>query len=538
MALSRPYAVLVLAALGGLTQAAKAQQKGKGCSIDENKPSTFGKANVTMQLARGQKESQRPAALQGAIKALTSPEALSESNQAGRNLILGKALITYLSLPAQPTVVKRGAVGYASAPDQTIDLLAAADSALSFAEKVDSACVSETRVWRQQAPWQTLINAAVEQFNGDHPDSAVALANRSLVIFRGSPFAYTILGAVAQNRKDMPNAIAYRKKVVELSGSDTTYAQQRHQALLQLGTVNTDLADAATGDQKKVYAREAAKSLQALLAEAPSDPNAAYARTTLARALAIAGDTAAMRASYAAQLASPDKYEEGELLTAAVSAARADQAKDAAELFNAVLKRNPNSRDALYNAAASYNAMGTSTDSAARFEAILPLARKLVTLEPNSAEDYRLFAYAYQGLAKATRMMLPKPAGKGAPTAKAGAKKKGAAKAGSDTLVRLLRQQNDSLVKYFDISEKLTPVIRIQEFTRVPGKNVLAGTLENRGDGPKTFTINVEFLDRSGAVIGTKDASVGPVAAKGTAKFSVQSDAKDAAAAYRYKKIS
>ena len=47
----------------------------------------------------------------------------------------------------------------------------------------------------------------------------------------------------------------------------------------------------------------------------------------------------------------------------------------------------------------------------------------------------------------------------------------------------------------------------ITEFSRSDKETTLGGTIENRGPAPKTYNLSVEFLDKSGAVVGSQKAA-------------------------------
>jgi hypothetical protein len=76
----------------------------------------------------------------------------------------------------------------------------------------------------------------------------------------------------------------------------------------------------------------------------------------------------------------------------------------------------------------------------------------------------------------------------------------------------------------------------VTEFTRRPDQTMIGGTIENRGTTPKTYTVNVEFLDKTGTVVSTETATVGPVAPKKSSAFKITS-AKGGVYGYRYKPI-
>jgi tetratricopeptide (TPR) repeat protein len=219
----------------------------------------------------------------------------------------------------------------------------------------------------------------------------------------------------------------------------------------------------------------------------------------LSRALLIAGDTAGFRNAYRDQIENPNKYDYRDILASAVAAARSQQWQDASQLFENVTKLNPYNRDALYNLAVSYHELG-------QYEKMLPYLQRLVAVDPGNADNWLLIARAYNGL------------GKAAQKAKNTAQHKA---------------YNDSTVKYYERSEKLPVNVTFSEFTTGETKTTLAGSVENRSDAQKSYTIKFEFLDKSGNVVATKEATVGPVAPKGRGQFRVTVDAPNIAA-FRY----
>ena len=76
----------------------------------------------------------------------------------------------------------------------------------------------------------------------------------------------------------------------------------------------------------------------------------------------------------------------------------------------------------------------------------------------------------------------------------------------------------------------------MNEFSRRPDGTTLAGTIENRTSASKTYNLSVELLDKTGTVIDTQTATVGPVAAKSKGTFKLTSS-KGGAYGYRYKPL-
>jgi hypothetical protein len=514
----------VLSATLATLLGAQAAQPGnqRACQIDESS-GQLGKALLSISLAQTNQNAQKwPEAanhLRNAVKTLEKPD---KKNELGQRLVMGKALSLWLNQPDIGPTPTRGTLGFTQSPDVPVDLVAAVDSSFGQVEAANPACESETAAWRAQKPWLSMVNQSIEAVNAGNTDTAEALANRSLRLYRRAPYAYMVLASAAQNRGQITKALQYHQQTIE-AAADTSYAEARRQALLSIGNLAAEVADTASGAGRAQFAREARTAFERLIGEAPNSPQASQARGGLSRVLLIAGDTAAFRTSYKDQIENPEKYDYRDILASAVAAARSQQWQDAASLFENVSKLNPYNRDALYNLAVSYHELGqlaASTADTAKapakdrfaaeartaFEKMPPILHRLVALDPGNADNWLLFARAYNALGKAAQ------------------KAKNTA---------LHRAYNDSTVKYYKRSEELPVNIIFTEFTIGEAKSTLAGTVENRTDAAKSYNLRFEFLDRTGNVVGTKEVAVGPIAAKAKARFTTTIDGKNIAA-FRY----
>ena len=401
--------------------------------------------------------------------------------------------------PNTPSVVPRSALGFTTNPTGTIDLFLAADSAFSIVEQASPECIPVATQWRQQKPWLNTLNAAITALGENQLDSAEVLAKRSLILDRHAPYAYSVLGSIAQNRKNWAGANEYWKQTLAAAGTDTAYADVRTKTMYAIASAASDRADAATGAAKRTAAREAIKPWQDYIASANNDLLLADGIDNISRLYVYAGDTASIPVIYAPMLASPAKYGELALVHAGVVATRNGHYSDAIKLFDAALAKNPYSRDALNNLAATYIQNN-------QFPKAFPMIDRLVVLDPSNPDNPLLYAFAYQGMYKGTKDK------------------------------KLQKIYTDSLVYFNDKSENAIVKIGVSEFTRRPNETLLAGTIENRGKTPKTYTLIVEFLDKSGNVISTETTTVGPVAPKANQTFRIRSD-KGAAYGYRYKPL-
>ncbi|HMG13613.1 MAG TPA: tetratricopeptide repeat protein [Gemmatimonadaceae bacterium] len=420
-------------------------------------------------------------------------------NPTARNYLRGEAYIIYLMQPNAQPVVPRSALGLTKDPTATIDVYVAADSAFSLVEKAMPECVPNITQWRQQKPWLTTLNAAITALNAGQLDSAEMLAKRSLLLDRHAPYAYSVLGSVAQSRKNGAAANDYWKQTLAAAGTDTTYADVRIKTLYEIASAGSDKADAATGAAKRAAAKESIKPWQDYIAIANNDLLLADAVDNLARMYVAAGDSVSIPAVYAPLLANPSKFGELTLVHAGVVATRNGHPADAVKLFDAALAQNPYSRDAINNLAATYIQNN-------EFPKAFPLIDKLITLDPSNPDNPLLYAFAYQGLYKGTKDK------------------------------KLQKIYTDSLIFFNAKSENATVKLAVNEFTRRADQTMLGGTIENRGKAAKTYTVNVEFLDKSGTVVSTETATVGPVAPQKSEKFRITS-AKGGVYGYRYKPL-
>lgn len=474
-------------------------------ACDPGASQAVAKATLFLQQAatsvKAKQDASRPLKL--AIGALTTPSKDSKeiADSVGRAYYLGQAYILMLEQPGVAMSGPRASYGIATEPTANVDLLAAADSAFTLVEKTQPACKAEIDQWREQKPWLESVNAAIAAINAEHYDSAEVYARRALTIDRRAPYAYTVLASVASNKKDYPTAVAMMRKAVEVSSADTIYNDAKQNAMYDLANTLFTEYDLATGPDKATVGKQSIEAWEAYIPLGAQDARVARAQSVAAQIALALKDTAQYARIYASLLANPARFGDQAVLNAGVIATQAERPSDAIKLFSAVVDRNPYQRDALKNLAASY--IGNRQP-----EKVAPVVDKLVALDPNSASNWLLYAYGYAGLLK--NVKDPK----------------------------LTKAYTDSLVKYNTKSEKLTPNVEVHEFSiNFDDKSVtLGGTIQNRGMIPKSYIMQVEFLDKSGTVVGTQSVSIGPIAAKASAPFKATVQATGVVG-YRYKPI-
>ena len=195
-------------------------------------------------------------------------------------------------------------------------------------------------------------------------------------------------------------------------------------------------------------------------------------------------------------LSSPEKYSDMQLLEAGVNAARAERAKEAAQLFEAGLKKNPFYRDGLFNLAVTY----LTTN---QLDKLPPILDRLALVDPNNPENYRVFVNYYQDKVKNEKVTATK---------------------------KLL---SDSVLKYYKLFSEPTVKVAFNLFSHDGAKHTLGGTIENLSPAAKTYTLKVDFLDNTGNTLATQEATVGAVDPKTSKPFRITVE-KEGIVAFKY----
>lgn len=476
-------------AAGSVPAIARAQAK---CEIEEGKPNQVKDArNAVVTAGLVSKPDEKQKQLMKAVTLLTTkPEAIT--NQVGRNFVLGRALVTLSALADMPAVVEKAAIGYAGNPQDKVDLVLAADSAFDVVEAAMPQCESETEQYRR-VPYVGLVNQSVNLYNAKQVDSAVMLAERSLIIYPKSPVAWNVIGNARQSKDDIPGAVDAFKKMVDAIGTDTAYADEKKQVMLNIAQLLAAQGESAEGAKKAELAKQSADAYQAYLKDYPGD---AVAQSGLARAQLMAGDSASANKIFSDMLSAPDRFTDIQLLEAGVNAARAERGKEAAQLFEAGLKKNPYYRDGLFNLAVTY----LTTD---QLDKMPPVLERLVSVDPNNPENYRVYVNYFQDKLKVEKATAQK---------------------------KIL---SDSILKYYKLFSEPAVKVTFNLFSHDGAKHTLAGTVENLSTAAKPYTLKFEFLDNKGTVLASQDATVADVEPKASKPFRVTVE-KEGIVAFRY----
>lgn len=526
---------LVAAVMATSVQTAAAQQK--ECDIDESNGGV-GMAVFALLAAQQQGVSQADQSknLAQAINRMfpgdpKREESDNAKNPVGRAYVLGKIYMTYLSQPDMPVITTRGRLGFKTNPEGVADLSIGIDSAFRIVEARSPECAVIASQWRQQAGWVKLVQQAMELANSNKIDSAEMVANQALRISPTAPYSRLVLGNVAAQRQKNMEAIQHYKSALAEAEKDTVFAEVRRTILYTLGNFANDAAQIDTAPaNRKVYFAEALEAFNAL----GKDPGKQYAdvasqgRTSVLRAM---GDTAAIKAACKPHLDDPSAFSFTALIQCGVTLAEVNDVPGSTKLFEAANVQNPYHRDVLYNLARQQMVNN-------QFAQAIATTEKLIAVDPSNPDNLRLYVFAYGSLRRQyvnRADSIGKVVNALGRTAADMAKRR----ALTDTAIRLDSLQKAAVGKQLDWNERADSMqvqVLFAEFTPGAEKATLGGEIRNRSAVEKSYTLVIEFLDKTGAVVGTGSATVDKVAPKSSGRFSITGTAPGIVA-FRYKPI-
>lgn len=495
----------------GTAQAQRGRGQGQGkqggaqdnkCNVESASSGQVKNAynSVTLLQLGGAKPDDAKKKLTSAVKDLTSKPDYGK-DQLPRDYALGAALVFWFEQLGEPATVKRADVGYATNPEGSVDLLAAADTAFRAVETAEPSCADKTQFFRER-PWAKLINQVPPLINEDKLDSASKVLERTLVINRNSPYTYYFEGQIKQRKNDWAGAAQAYSKVDSMATPAEVAADSGLKGVKEysdFGAAYATLrrAQEMSGEQQKAEMKKAAALYQQYLKDYPESPNREPAQAGLTAALQASGDTQSLATMWQDMLANPTHYTDVQFFDAGTQAFTTDQIPMAVQLMEQGHKENPYLRGGLFNLSNAYWKAG-------QFDKMAATTRELVTVDPNNPDNYQLMAIAYQEQSKKA------------------------------TDAKTKKALGDSVVKYIGEGDKL-PVKVTFTYGRDGATTKLAGELENTGTTAKNGTLKVDFLDKSGNVVTSKSE---PFSLKPKEKKPIEVSAEgQSIVAYRYDPI-
>lgn len=495
MRLLRAVPALVLP-LALASRPALAQEE---CAVDVYQPNQLAQAGLVIgRAASAATPADAAKALRDAMKFLQDEKKLA-SNPVGAGFLKAQIYVLWLHQEGAQEVMTHEALNAGGNKAATVDLLVASDSLLKAVEALGPGCAAQTAQWRQSKPWTDRLNKAYQFLGADAVDSAEHYLKRSALLHANSAFTHNAMAQIADKRGDKDGLLRHLKIAIELASQDTALAETRRQMQFQYAQNAQGHAMLGGAARKDELLKEAVATYLALLDEQPEAREAAYAFSAVAEIVSLSQDTAKAREVLAPMVADGSKYNDLTLLLAADMARLLSRNDDAMALYASALGKNPNVRDATYFLAFMYY---EKKDPAK----MVPLTTKLLELDPSNPDNYVLHSEALRLQAQAEKDAAKKAA---------------------------LMKEVDAAAK---METAMPHKLLVTQFERRQEGALLGGTIENKGKAAKSYSLTMEFLDTTGAVVESMTTSVENVAAGGTGTFSFQ-PTKPGIVAYRYKAL-
>ena len=456
-------------------------------------------------------------ALQTVIKTLTDDLAAYPANlQPSRNFLLGQTLLVWLDQPGTGYFESRAKLGYTADPAGMLDIPAALDSAFEVIRTAKPECADSLKLYTNGL-WGQLINKAVNFTNAQQNDSAEVYARRSMLFDRKQYYAYNIMSNIALVKDDTTAMIEWFTKTIDVTTAlgDTGAIKVRDNMLLNLGAIYANGAASVEGARKDSLTRAAVATYKRYLAYYPND------LTTKLRIIRMSGatlDSAAASRFVDTVLANVNTVSDAQLTDAGSELTKNKLYSSGLRLFEEALKKNPFSRDGLYNSAVALNNLE-------RFDDIRPFFTRLRDLDPNNTGIYTLA----RNIQSARKLAIQTQANKGVRP-----------RAGQTIMLNpaqqaRIRSYNDSLVFYTQLIQNMNPTVDVRSFSPSADGAKFGAVVQVPPDKPAaSYGMVVEFLNAAGTTVATQTVRTKQIEPGGFEM--VSADGKGAGiVAFRYK---
>lgn len=458
-------------------------------------------------------------ALQTVIRTLTDDvTGYPAPMQPSRNFLLGQAILVWLDQPGTGYTEPRGKLGYTANPTGTQDLAAALDTSWAAIRSVKPECADSLKLYTNGL-WGQLINKAVTFTNSQQLDSAEIYARRSMLFDNKQFYAYNIMSNIALTKDDTTAMIEWFGKTIEVTSgaTDTTATKVRDNMILNLAALYSNGAGSAEGARKDSLTKAAVATYKRYLVFYPND------LTTKLRIMRLAGAT--LDSVSASRFVDTVLQNVGSVTDAQLTDAGGELTKNklysaGLRLFEAALKKNPYSRDGLYNSAVALNNLE-------RFDEIRPYFTRLRDIDPNNTGIYSLA----RNIQAARKLAIQTRANKGVRP-----------KAGQSIMLNPAQQAqirvfNDSLVYYTQLIQNMNPTVDVRSFTPGAESTKFGAVVQVPPDKPAaSYGLTVEFLDAAGNAVATETVRTKQIAQGGFELISAEGKGARIVA-FRYKVV-
>lgn len=396
--------------------------------------------------------------------------------------------------------------------------LVGADSAFQRAESLKAECADDINLWRRFT-WVPMLNAGIGAWQANNTDSAMTYFRKANAILKTEAMGFKYLASLLYQAGQLDSAAVYFRLTAELAAKDPKNVQDRRDALFNLARIHHS--------QKRW--NEALAVYREYLTVVPNDPEVLASigsvlsqmgqrdsAFTLYRRIIGMGDSVGAMPMFRVGVEifqavsdEPDTATAGKSCRGArATPARIRACRDslgnvmkdyeatatvtyrlAAQAFEAGLKLNPYNRDGLFNLVNTYLQLNDSTG-------MLPVAQRLVGVDPMNRMSLRLLAFAHQRVGHV------------------------------DSTLHYLRTADSTL----------SADVTVSEFDPQDSTVSVKGLVTNVRNTPgKPFKLVFEFLSRSGEVVATQAADIASLPSQGTQQFAVKASARGAQA-WKYHK--
>ena len=115
-----------------------------------------------------------------------------------------------------------------------------ADTALTRAEALKPECKDDIGVWRRFF-WSPMFNAGVAAWQANNTDSAIAAFRRANALMPNEPTGFKYIATLFFNSGKPDSAVLYFRRAADIAAKDPKYAQDRKDALYNLGRIQHSL---------------------------------------------------------------------------------------------------------------------------------------------------------------------------------------------------------------------------------------------------------------------------------------------------------
>jgi tetratricopeptide (TPR) repeat protein len=122
------------------------------------------------------------------------------------------------------------------------------DSAFTRAQALKPDCKSDIDIWRRFV-WVPTFNAGIAAWQANNVDSAIASFRRASAMLPGEPTGLKYLATLYYNTGKSDTALIYFRRAADAAAADPKFAQDRKDALFNLGRIQQSLQQLAEAEK-------------------------------------------------------------------------------------------------------------------------------------------------------------------------------------------------------------------------------------------------------------------------------------------------